>query len=192
MFLDFLKNRRGYIEVEPQNGSSKSRKLLIILIIGAILILAFSGVGEKKDNKNNLTNEAQQKFSTRQYIEENEKRLAEILSAVQGAGKVKTMITVDNEGEKVVAVDKKSENTQENDKEKSLNSSKQEQVTMAYGTGAEEKPFILKEKLPLPAGVLVVATGAGNESVRLEIYEAVKALYGISGHRIKVTKGSIN
>jgi hypothetical protein len=40
--------------------------------------------------------------------------------------------------------------------------------------------------------VLIVASGAGNEGVRLELYEAVRALYGISGHRIKITRGNIN
>ena len=58
---------------------------------------------------------------------------------------------------------------------------------MVIGSGTEEKPFVVKEKLPVPSGVLVAATGAGSEHVKLEIYEAVKALYGISPHRIKVT-----
>ena len=101
------------------------------------------------------------------------------------------MITVDNAGEKVLAVDKKSENSQENDKEKSAKAAKQEQTTLVCGSGSGEQPFVLKNKFPSPSGVLVVAAGAGDERVRLEIYEAVKALYGISGHRIKVTKGII-
>ena len=46
---------------------------------------------------------------------------------------------------------------------------------------------MVKEKAPQVAGVLVVAEGAADESVRLKIYEAVKALYGMPSHRIKVT-----
>lgn len=41
--------------------------------------------------------------------------------------------------------------------------------------------------MPAPVGVLVVAEGAKDEKVKYEIYEAVKALFGLSAHRIKVT-----
>ena len=46
---------------------------------------------------------------------------------------------------------------------------------------------MVREKLPYPIGVVVVAEGASDERVRNEIYEAVKALYGLSANRIKVT-----
>lgn len=190
MLFNFLKKNQEYIQVKPIDDRRKS-KVLIVLIIAAIFILAFGGAAKKQNTESQIPRENYDELATESYIAENEKRLEEILSAVQGAGKVKTMITVDNRGEKVLAMDKKSENKDENDKEKSAKSIKQEQTAIVYGTGNEEQPFVLKEKLPLPSGVLVVATGAGDESVRLEIYEAVRALYGISGHRIKVTKGSI-
>ena len=41
--------------------------------------------------------------------------------------------------------------------------------------------------MPEIDGVLVVASGAASEKVRLEIYDAVKALYGIAAHRIKIS-----
>ena len=187
--FDFLK-KREYVELEPR-GMGKRNKILIVVIIAAIVILAFGGTGGNKTSTEKTQKTASNEYLTEQYIAENEKRLDEILSTVQGAGKVKTMITVESAGEKVIAVDKKSESNQQNDNEKSSKTAKQEQTAILYGSGSEEKPFVVKEKPPLPSGVLVVATGAGDESVRLEIYEAVKALYGISGHRIKIAKGSI-
>ena len=45
----------------------------------------------------------------------------------------------------------------------------------------------MEEKLPYPIGVVVVAEGAKNDNVRNEIYEAVKALYGLAANRIKIT-----
>ncbi|MBR5156030.1 MAG: hypothetical protein IKW62_06080 [Clostridia bacterium] len=193
MFLNLFKNRPRYVDVEVQGGEIGNRrnKVLIIVIIIAILILAFGNFGGKDKEVEDLTKDGQERFSTQEYINENERRLEEILSMVRGAGKVKAMITVSELGEKVVASDKKSETTQDAENEKTARSSAQEQTTVIYGSGAEEKPFVVKEKLPLPAGVLVVATGAGDENVRLEIYEAVKALYGLSGHRVKVTTGNI-
>lgn len=190
MLFDFLKKRQEYIEVEPK-GNGKKSKILVWLIVAAIILLAFGGIGEKDETADKALPDSMSEVTAEQYIAENEKRLEGILSRIQGAGSVKTMITVDNAGEKVLAVDKKSENSQENDKEKSAKAAKQEQTTLVYGSGSGEQPFVLKNKFPSPSGVLVVAAGAGDERVRLEIYEAVKALYGISGHRIKVTKGII-
>lgn len=191
MLFDFLKKRHEYIEVEPK-GNGKKSKILVWLIVAAIFLLAFGGIGEKDEPaEDKALTDSMSEIAAEQYIAENEKRLEGILSRIQGAGSVKTMITIDNAGEKVLAVDKKSENSQENDKEKSTKAAKQEQTALVYGSGSGEQPFVLKNKLPSTSGVLVVAAGAGDERVRLEIYEAVKALYGISGHRIKVTKGII-
>ncbi len=193
MFFNLFKKRPGYVEVEVNNGNmeSKKSKALVIGIIIAILVLAFGNFGGKDKTTERPDSEGKKNVSTEQYIAENEKRLEEILAMVRGAGKVKAMITVSEIGEKVVASDKKSETSQDTKNEGHTRSSSQEQTTVIYGSGAEEKPFVIKEKLPLPSGVLVVATGAGDENVRLEIYEAVKALYGLSGHRVKVTSGNI-
>lgn len=192
MLSKLFKTKPRYVDVSPEGERiPKRNKVLIIIIAAAILFLAFgkTEVSDEKEKKTNLSEAFE--ISTSDYIAENEQRLKEILETVQGAGKVKAMITVEELGEKVIASDKKTENLQENDKDKSSHKSNTEQAAIIYGSGADEKPFVVKEKLPLPSGVLVVATGAGDEHVRLELYEAVKALYGISGHRIKITSGNI-
>ncbi len=194
MFLNLFKNRPRYVDVEPDAGGwgGKRNKILILIIIAAIFILAFWNFdSDDKTQKNNISeNESHPLID--EYIEENEKRLEEILTAVQGAGRVKVMISVVEMSEKVIATDKKTETKQDVKNDSSVRNSLQENTTVIYGTGSEEKPFVVKEKLPVPSGVVVTATGAGDESVRLELYEAVKALYGLSGHRIKITKGNIN
>ena len=53
--------------------------------------------------------------------------------------------------------------------------------------GGNSSPYVVQEKLPYPIGVVVVAEGAKNDNVRNEIYEAVKALYGLAANRIKIT-----
>ena len=191
MLSNFFKKRPEYIDVEAQGGISRKRKILILIIVALAAVLAFGSFGGEEETSKPLAKGEEKNIATEEYIRENEKRLEEILASVQGAGKIKAMITVEEIGEKVVAVDKKSESVQENKENSSSRSVNQENTTLVFGSGSEEKPFVVKEKLPMPSGVLIVATGAGSEEVRLEIYEAVKALYGISGHRIKVTKGSI-
>ncbi len=188
-----FKSRPKYInvDVESDEAVNKKNRILIGVIIIAILVLAFGNFGEKKENPEKKDVEKQITLQVDAYIAENEKRLEEILSAVQGAGRVKAMITVSEINEKIVATDKKIDTKQEIEKENSVRDLSQETTTVIYGSGAEEKPFVVKEKLPVPSGVVIAATGAGDESVRLELYEAVKALYGLSGHRIKIVKGNI-
>ena len=180
------------MEVEAEGGQhGKKNKVLIIVIIIAILVLAFGNFGGENKNSQKTVTEKESSLQIEDYIAENESRLEKILTAVQGAGRVKVMITVSEKSEKVVATDKKSQTKQEVEKENSVRDSVQESTTVIYGSGTEENPFVIKEKLPAISGVVVAATGAGDEGVKLELYEAVKALYGLSGHRIKIVKGNI-
>ena len=193
MFFNIFRNKPRYVEVEAEGGQhGKKNKVLIIVIIIAILVLAFGNFGGENKNSQKTVTEKESSLQIEDYIAENESRLEKILTAVQGAGRVKVMITVSEKSEKVVATDKKSQTKQEVEKENSVRDSVQESTTVIYGSGTEEKPFVIKEKLPAISGVVVAATGAGDEGVKLELYEAVKALYGLSGHRIKIVKGNIN
>lgn len=192
MFFNIFRNKPRYVEVEAEGGQhGKKNKVLIIVIIIAILVLAFGNFGGENKNSQKTVTEKESSLQIEDYIAENESRLEEILTAVQGAGRVKVMITVSEKSEKVVATDKKSQTKQEVEKENSVRDSVQESTTVIYGSGTEENPFVIKEKLPAISGVVVAATGAGDEGVKLELYEAVKALYGLSGHRIKIVKGNI-
>ncbi len=192
MFSKFFRDRPKYVDVSPDGvKAAKRNKIIIVIIVAAILFLAFGKTDSSNEKEKKTDSDTDFLVSTAEYITENEQKLKEILETVHGAGKVKAMITVEELGEKVIASDKRTESQQENDKEKSSQKSNIEHSAIIYGSGSDEKPFVVKEKMPLPSGVLVVATGAGDEHVRLELYEAVKALYGISGHRIKITAGNI-
>ena len=52
----------------------------------------------------------------------------------------------------------------------------------------DETPFVNKEILPKIDGVLIVAEGGADASVRKNISEAVEALFGLDAHKIKIVK----
>ena len=190
MRWNFFGRKPQYVDVESEEqGNRKRHRAVIIMIIAAICLLAFSGSGEKKagsevkDSKGTLA-----ELNLAEYTSETEERLKAVLSEISGAGDVKVMVSFDAMNEKILAKNSKNENTSDTEEGKSTASFGSEENIMIYGSGSEEQPFVLKEKLPVPSGVLVLAAGAADETVRLEIYEAVKALYGISGHRIKVAQ----
>lgn len=188
MFLKLFKRRGEYVEAE-EYGSIHNKKhlIVIVVIVVAIGLLVFSGGGNKKEkNERNDIKSAVYEFDFEKYTSATELRLTEALSAINGAGAVKVMVSFDTINEKILAKNSKAEKTSDDNENKRAISNEYEENILIYG--AEEQPFVLKEKLPAPTGVLVLAGGAKNEKVRLEIYEAVKALYGISPHRIKVAQ----
>ena len=193
MFRRFFRHSSDYGEAEG-SGEKENRKryfAVIVIIVVAICFLAFGGEGEKgKKQKNESTEKvkltSEQNFEN--YIFDSENRLKNILSEIEGAGDVRVMLSFNNINEKVLAKNSKREENLNSDDEKNTTSRGYEENVLIYGMGAEEQPYVLKEKLPDPAGVLVLAEGAGDEKVRLEIYEAVKALYGVSGHRVKIAQ----
>ncbi len=191
MGFDFLKRKIKTVNVEvDENGRGrieKKNKWLIVVILIAVLVLAFWNSGEKEHPPENDQVETSHLAIDTGYITNAETKLGDILSKIKGAGKVKVMITFDSGEEKILAKNQSSQLETEHSADKTQSKSQQEEDVLLYDSTKGEGPFIVKERLPVPSGVLVVADGAVSENVRLELYEAVKALYGISGHRVKVS-----
>ena len=130
-----------------------------------------------------------------EYIISNlEERLEEILSAVQGVGSVKVMITLSSSGEKIVEKDIPLERNSivENDStggNRSTNEMYSQEETV-YSTNAEgdKIPFVIKENSAVVEGVSVVAEGGNNPQTQKNISEVIQALFGIEAHKIKVVK----
>ncbi len=194
MLFNWRRKGPQVFEVDPEGNLRKPVKKqmwIIVAVIIAVFVMAF-GTGSDKSIKKTETASIDSKADLKNdYISMEEQRLENILKEIKGAGRVKALISVESYGEKVVGTNKKSENTKNTESQSSSLVSSEEKTAMYHGTEKGEEPFVVKEKCPMPCGVLIVAEGGGDESVRLEIYEAVKALYGISGHRIKVAAGSI-
>ncbi len=190
MFEKLFRRRTEYVDVEDASKTGKKRNIaVIVMIVAAICLLGFGGNSGKKekDSEKNVSISATE-FDFAKYKADEENRLETVLSGIKGAGNVDVMLSFEAINEKVLAKNSKNENTSDTEEKKKVSSHGSEESIMLYGSGSGEQPFVLKEKLPVPSGALVLASGAGDETVRLEIYEAVKALYGISGHRIKVAQ----
>ncbi len=127
-------------------------------------------------------------------IEKLEQRLEEILSSMQGVGRVKVMVTLASSGEKIVEKDIPLErsNIVENDStggNRSTNEMYSQEETV-YITNAEgdKIPYVIKENSAVVEGVSVVAEGGDQAQVQKNISEAIQALFGIEAHKIKVVK----
>ena len=164
--------------------------LIIIITIAAIIFLIFNGPSnEKNDDIGGVENKIEEEnINQDKYLEELELRLTKTLKKINGAGEVAVFICIESGNEKVLATDQKESiretNSLETEEEKYIETEKK---VILGGRNSNDAPYVIKEKRPAPAGVLVVSDGAVNERVRNEIYEAVKALFGLPAHRIKIS-----
>ncbi|MCD7745496.1 MAG: stage III sporulation protein AG [Lachnospiraceae bacterium] len=122
-----------------------------------------------------------------------ETRLKQILSQVDGVGDVEVMITLKSSGRKVVEKDTeqseaKEESTNESESASSEQSSNGESTIYEKDSDGNEIPYVTEALAPEILGVLVIAQGAGSQTVVTEITEAVMALFGVEAHKIKVMK----
>lgn len=127
------------------------------------------------------------------YTDRMEEKLEKVLSQMDGVGEVEVMITVSDKGEQVVEKDRMSTTTTTSETDsgggvRTVTESTGEEAAVYVETGNETSPYIQKEKFPEIVGIMVVAEGGGNSVVVSDISDAVKALFPVEAHRIKVVK----
>lgn len=181
--------------LKKENGDKKSpNKIIIAIIVIAILLLLISSFVKSGDDEPKDKGSAN--INIEDYILSQEKRLETVLKKINGAGNVSVFISIDGGGEKILAKNEKSKSSEDGEKasndigigtKSTRNETELESQVVLSGKSSVNEPYVIEEKVPEIVGILVVADGASDESVRLEIFNSVKALYGIAPHRINVT-----
>lgn len=139
----------------------KNKKLwIIICIIGIVLMLIPTSGGDEPKKED----DSYQRTLT--------ERTENLLALVEGAGRVKVMITFSDKGQSYPVTDVTEEGNRV-----------QEKTVSSSGHVA-----VARETYPSVRGVVVVCEGAENPSVREAIVNAVAALTGAMLHNIRVLK----
>ena len=110
-----------------------------------------------------------------------EKRLSDLLSKVDGAGKVEVMITA-AAGEEIIYQTDTSASTGEN-----TNTMQSDTITVSDAQRVETG-LIKQVNPPRYQGAVVVCEGADSPTVRLAIVDAVAKITGLGADRISVMK----
>lgn len=127
------------------------------------------------------------------YVENIERRLEAALSRLEGAGEVKVMITLSSSAEVVLEKDTVSSlsETEEADGEggsRTVRVEDKEETTVYITESGRLTPYVIKTITPRVEGVIVLAEGAGEGKVSMEILDAVRVIFGIEAHRVKIMK----
>ena len=154
-------------------------QLLVLVLFGLLLAVIAVPVEKKREvpQEPEEVSREETKEPGEDYESRMEEKLEELLSQVEGVGKVQVMLTFEGSGEKKVEKDVSSTGQE----------SREETVYQEQGS-SERIPYVTSERNPKAAGVLIIAEGGGNSRIRQEILEAAQALFGIEAHKIKIMK----
>lgn len=181
--------------------ADKKEKIVIFFLLGVFFLLIATPVSDltgnrkkQKSTKTGTNQQTQQKKIQEKdaYITALENKLEQTIEGMEGAGKVDVMITLKDNGEKILDKNQPYEseeetNTEEN-KESKKNRIQNNQETVLVETEGNTEPIIVRELYPDIEGVVVVCEGGDNSALTVKIKEAVQALFSIDAHKIVVCK----
>ena len=161
----------------------KNKFVLIVIAVGLIFILLPTGGGSGGSPEPRATAEAPD-FSLR----EQEQKIAEALSKIDGAGRVSVVLTLKTGGEQVLATDSSGSSKRTKGETGEDTAQASETTVIVSAGGQTENPVTVKYIYPEFKGALIVAEGAGDATVRLELVQAVAGLTGLKSDKITVLK----
>jgi len=159
----------------------KNKYLLALIVLGTVLLLWPKRERSAEAPAATVQTSAEIQFS----LEEQEQRLAGILSAIEGAGETRVMLTLKTSTEQILARDTAAENTRRNGETEEENTVTT--VVITAGSGLQST-VTLKYVYPEYQGAVVVSEGADSAAVRLELTQAVAAVTGLSSDKISVLR----
>ena len=157
----------------------KKTDYIVILLVGVLLLIVVLPVKEDKKTCSNSQKKAKAKSVSESTCDDEEyeklleKKLEGILERMDGVGEVSVMITLSDDGTRIV--DKDTKETIE-------------KTTVIYDDEDASVPYVTSTDKPTVSGVLVVAQGGGNPQVNNDISNAVSALFDVPMHKIKIAK----
>lgn len=189
-------------------SKEKQEKAVIGFLLGIFFLLVATPVSTfSKSSKNRETTENEgmtalnnnsdfgNNTETNAYITELENKLEKTIKGMEGAGKVEVMITLKNNGEKVLeknlAYESETETLTEEGKRTEKNMIKNSPETVLVEESGDTSPIVVMQTYPEIEGVVVVCEGGDDTEVALHIKEAVQALFSIDAHKIVVCKSTI-
>lgn len=198
--------------IEKLTGGKKLRKdQCLIMILAGVLLCIIAIPSQPKTIKSGITDrtggtignhtaadetgaEVRTGSEADDYAEYWEERLEDTLRYVDGVGHVRVLITLRESEHKIVEKDgpETYSDTTETDSaggSRIIGESRVEKSTI-YTTdvNGQNVPYVIMTIPPAVEGVVVIAQGAGSQSVQENIIEAIQVLFDIEANKIKIVK----
>ena len=185
------------------NNKKKIENILVFIVILAITIVAINYIwnGDETSKSINEIPEAENsnsvvQVSSESTYDENEEKLANILSNIAGVGKVKVLLTYSQTSTYVPLYNEnlRESNTTETDSSGGsrtvAESDSEKEVIYKEDNSGNREPVTQSIISPKIEGAIITAEGADNAEVKSAIVQAVEAATGLATHKIQVFKMS--
>ncbi len=158
--------------------------LILLLIFGSALIPKSTNVS--KNSTSSTSNSSTNQFD---YAKNLENKLINVLSSIKDAGKVNVMVTLEGGVEIEIAYTIEERVNNSTGSTNSQESSTIVKTPILITQNGVTKPVILSEKNPEIQGVVIVASGASNTRVKLDILRATVAVLSVEPAKIEIFAG---
>ena len=160
--------------------------ILTVLFIAIILLIYFSTSNDKKsdsitENKIVVEKTNDENNLINNYANEVEQKLCKVLSELKDVGKVSVAVKLSGNTEYIYAYTTKVEFLQDG--------TRLETKTPIL-SNEDGKPIVLQTILPSIESIVVIASGAKDTNVKLDILKIVELLYNLPSAKIEIFIGS--
>lgn len=160
--------------------------ILTVLFIAIVLLIYFSTMStptknETKNTLDNTTISSTDEFD--EYVNSLTFSLENLVSSIDGVTTSQVLVYFDESIKTEIAYTTEI---------KTLTDGTKIEVKspVLISNNGEQKPIVLQKTMPTPVSVVVVAKGADNTKVKLEILRLIQSLLNISSQKIEIFAGN--
>lgn len=192
--------------LKDKNGKDYTKKLVLLAIIGVFCIMASNifktpnTVKVNSKNKDNISQNEEKEVKSMNSAKNNEmsdeekeieEKLKDTLENIDGVGKVKVMVYFKGGEEQIPAINVNDSTslTEEKDTDggtRKVTQKNDGKTIVMMNTEKGTEPFVVKKNKPEVSGVCVVAEGADDNLIKLQIHKAVVNLFDLKEKDVNV------
>jgi len=193
-----MENKKSLKDLISRFKEIKNIELILAILVISIIVSIYtstlnkeSSTGQNEYHQDSDTTDLHWVNNNASYENRDEQRLKEILSSIKGAGQVEVMITYSSGKEIIPAMNtvESTTITEEEDNNggtRRINQTDKNFHPSTYNDSEGTKPIILKEVEPEIKGVIVIAQGAEDIRVKMELMRAVQVALGVKPNQVEV------
>lgn len=156
----------------------KHIQIYCAVLVGLLICVVYFASVYKPKSDNTDKNSTEEYSSTMEYVDYLENKLGNVLSKISGVGNVDVIITLE--------CGFTFEYATETETKTMTSGETQTTVTTSTVILVSNEPVIIKENYPVIKGVVVVAKGAENVNVKLNILTAVETVLEVDRNNITI------
>lgn len=156
----------------------KHKQIIIPLFLGVVVCLVYFSFLSPTKSDTTTEDSTAQSSSAMEYVDMLENKLSNVLSNISGVGDCDVIITLESGFDYVYATDTETKTT--------ISGSNQTTTTTETVILVSNEPVVVKEIYPNIKGVVVVANGADDFTIKMNILSAVETVLEVDRNNITI------